>query len=229
MQYSTTCIDNFFEDPMEIVKIAEDQSYTPDREGKWPGVRSEPIQETNRPLFLSVCHKYLLNHHTADEMGDVNWRADATFQVVNPKYERGFVHNDYPQVHTVIIFLSPEADVESGTSLYKLKDPYGNIDLPNKREWYKKISNNKQLTNEEYRSYTEAVEHNNSFFDETVRFKNVFNRAIGFDGEIWHGAGIFKNNIQQDRLTLVIHYKEILSNQTGIQRSLVYPFAGAWS
>ena len=225
MQYSTTCIDNFFENPEWLIQYAEKQTYTADPDGKWPGVRSEPIQNINRSLFVYVCYKYLLNHHTADEMNEVNWIADMGFQIVNTRYERGFVHNDYPQVHTVVIFLSPEVEAESGTSLYKLKDSYGNNELPDKREWYKKISNNKEFTNEEYRSYTEAVEYNNSFFDETVRFKNVFNRAIGFDGEIWHGAGIFKNNIQQDRLTLVIHFKEILSKQTGMQRCLVFPYA----
>ena len=52
MQYSTTCIDNFFEDPMEIVKIAGSQSYAPDEMGRWPGVRSEPVGKWNRNLFL---------------------------------------------------------------------------------------------------------------------------------------------------------------------------------
>ena len=53
----------------------------------------------------------------------------------------------------------------------------------------------------------------------------MFNRAIGFDGEIWHAADILKNNTLQDRLTLVIHYRQILSNQTGLHRSLAYPYA----
>lgn len=225
MQYSTTCIDNFFDDPMGIIKIAEAQKYTPDSEGKWPGIRSEPIQDINYQLFLYICHKYLLNHHTVDEMAEVSWLADASFQIVNTRYEKGFVHNDYPQIHTVIIYLSPEVDIESGTSLYKLKDSYGIHELPNKREWYKKISSKEELTEEEYIYYIEAVEHNNSFFEETVHFKNVFNRVIGFDGEIWHSAGMFKNNIHQDRLTLVIHFKEVLSTPTGMQRCLVYPYS----
>ena len=225
MQYSTTCIDNFFDNPTEIIKIAENLTYTADSGGRWPGVRSEPISNWNRNLFLYVCYKWLLNHHTADEMNDVNWNADMTFQVISPKYERGFIHNDYPQAHTVVIFLSPDAVGESGTSLYKLKDSYGIKELPDKTEWHKKISSNKELTEEEYKSYIEAVEYNNNFFEETVRFKNVFNRAIGFDGEIWHGADILKNNTLQDRLTLVIHFRQILSNQTGLHRSLAYPYA----
>ena len=60
----------------------------------------------------------------------------------------------------------------------------------------------------------------------------MFNRAIGFDGEIWHSADILKNSIQQDRLTLVIHFRQIVSPQTNLQRCLVYPFAnwetGGW-
>ena len=233
MQYATTCIDNFFENPMEIVKIAKSLSYTPDEMGRWPGVRSERVSEWDRDLFLFICHKWLLNHHTPEEMDAVNWDADMTFQSINSKYERGFIHNDYPQIQTLIIFLSPDAAGESGTSLYKLKDSYAIEELPDRTIWHKKISSKEGLTEEEYKSYTEAVEYNNSFFEETVRFKNVFNRAIGFDGEIWHGADILKNNIQQDRLTLVIHFRQIISTQTNLQRCLTYPFAnwhfGGWN
>jgi hypothetical protein len=227
LQYSTTCIDNFFEDPMEIVKIAEDRTYAPDEMGRWPGVRSEPIQDWNHELFLYICHKWLLNHHTVDEMNDISWIGDMTFQVISSKYERGFIHNDYPMVHTAIVFLSPEAVGESGTSLYRLKDRYSIDDLPDKQEWHKKLASDRGLTEEEYKTYTEAVEINNSYFEETVRFKNVFNRAIGFDGELWHGADILKTNTLQDRLTLVIHFRDIVSKQTGLYRSRAYPF-GNW-
>ena len=168
MQYSTTCIDNFFEDPMEILKIAGSQSYAPDEMGRWPGVRSEPVGKWNRNLFLYVCHKWLLNHHTYDEMNDVNWNAEMTFQIISPEYEKGFIHNDYPQAHTVVIFLSPDAVGESGTSLYKLKNSYAVDELPDKTKWHNKISSNKELTEEEYKSYIEAVEYNKSFIEETA-------------------------------------------------------------
>ena len=226
MQYATTCIDNFFDDPMSIVKLANKQKYEPNPQNLSPGMRSAPLHEINHSLFLHVCQKYLLNHHTKEEIPNISYVADARFQIVNTRYDKGFVHSDYPYLHTLIIYLSSLASPESGTSLYKLKD--GTATIPHdyinkKREYYKRFISNKKLTPKENEYFKSSLERNNNLFQETVHFKNIFNRAIGFDSDLWHAAGSFNENVHQDRLTLIIFFKDILSSHTGLQRCLSFP------
>ena len=67
---------------------------------------------------------------------------------------------------------------------------------------------------EEFNSNREEF---NSNFEETDRFNNLYNRCIGFDASIWHGANNLQSN--DERLTLIIFFSFISGPMTGLQRS----------
>tara|TARA_R100000988_G_scaffold6169_1_gene3500 strand:+ start:1124 stop:1831 length:708 start_codon:yes stop_codon:yes gene_type:complete len=227
IKYPLTCIDNFFQNPTSIVNYANTLSYEADDEGRWPGYRSQPLHIIYPDFFSHICIKYLRAHHSEEDMKHLYYQANAHFQIVNTKYTEGWIHTDYPVNHTFIIYLSPLADLNSGTSFYEQKD--GAKTIPNdyasaKKLYYKKIRDNVEITEKEKKFFNKVHKLNNSLFTETASFKNLFNRCIGFDGYLWHGAGKFDTNIDQDRLTLIVFFNEISTPTTGLQRSYSTPF-----
>ena len=227
IKYPLTCIDNFFDNPSSVANYANSLNFYPDPEGRWPGYRSEQLHVINPDFFSYICVKYLRAHHNEDDLKHLYYRADARFQIVNTKYTEGWIHTDYPVTHTFIVYLSPLADLNSGTSFYELKD--GAKTIPNsypdaKKIYYQKIKDNIPFTEKEKRFYNKIHKLNNSLFYETASLKNIFNRCIGFDGYMWHGAGKFETNVHQDRLTLIVFFDEISAPTTGLQRSYSTPF-----
>ena len=43
-------VDNFFKNPDKIVEFANKLEYSPDKIGKWPGVRSDPLSHIDTDL-----------------------------------------------------------------------------------------------------------------------------------------------------------------------------------
>ena len=79
-----------------------------------------------------------------------------------------------------------------------------------------------QITAEEAEKYRLD---DNGNFEETVRFSNVYNRCIGFDGSNWHSANSFaQDSKEEERLTLIIFWMEITGPQTGLQRTQMEVF-----
>ena len=111
------------------------------------------------------------------------------------------------------MYLSPDADLSSGTSIYKPKTGVGPM-ITTRNNVKKREFNLGKLNKEEAEKF--RVESNNDF-EETIRFSNVYNRSIGFDSSYWHCANDFSIN-KEPRLTLIIFWYEIFSGQSGIQR-----------
>ena len=68
-QFATTCVDNFFKYPDEIVNLAETLDYKPHSEGMWPGARSPELHTINPALKTKICTKYLKLHLSAPMVG----------------------------------------------------------------------------------------------------------------------------------------------------------------
>ena len=212
-QFATTCVDNFFEYPDEIVNLAETLDYKPHSEGMWPGARSPELHTINPALKNAICTKYFRLHLAAPMVG---YKAAAYFQKVDAGSGHGWVHCDYPYLHTSLIFLTKNANLNSGTSLFRPKKGIGPM-YTTRHNMRKRDFNLGKLSAEEAEKYrTES----NSDFEETVRFANVYNRCIGFDAAEWHAANQFsQTNEKESRLTLIVFWHEISCAQTGLQRS----------
>jgi|TARA_Y100001963_G_C6614444_1_gene368599 hypothetical protein len=215
-QFSTTCVDNFFKHPDEIVYLAETLDYKPHSEGLWPGARSPELHQVNPALKTAICTKYLKLHLSSAPM--IGYQCVAYFQKIGAAsggLGKGWVHNDTPHLHTTIIYLNKHENLKSGTSLYRPKKGIGPM-YTTRHNMKKREFNLGKLSTKEAEKYrTES----NADFEETIRFSNVYNRCIGFDACEWHAANEFSQNIKEPRLTLIIFWNEISSGQTGLQRS----------
>ena len=225
MHFGTTCIDDFFKYPNAIRKYANSLEYNPDKEGRWPGVRTKSLQLLDENLHLMIVKKYLSNFYTMGDImeGLVQYSSDVMFQKVSNKYGGGWIHNDGEFVHTTIVYLTPNVPDDSGTSIYIPKEdsmpqaiPGTVLTLQKKIDFYKS-----RISLEESEPYRLK---NNSPFKEVIRFSNVYNRCIGFDGSNWHSANNFANvEGEEERLTLIIFWGSIIGPQTGLQRTKMNP------
>ena len=215
-QFATTCVDNFFKYPDEIVNLAETLDYKPHSEGMWPGARSPELHTINPALKTKICTKYLKLHLSAPMVG---YKANAYFQKVGSAsggLGEGWVHNDTPHLHTSIIYLNKNENLKSGTSLFRPKKGIGPM-YTTRNNMRKREFNLGKLSTEEAEKYRKE---SNSDFEETVRFANVYNRCVGFDAMEWHAANEFAQKDEKEpRLTLIIFWSQISSGQTGLQRA----------
>jgi hypothetical protein len=223
MHFATTCIDDFFKYPNAIRKYANSLEYNPDKQGRWPGVRSRPLHLLDAVLYSNICDKYLSNFYPIDTLmtGQVQYRAEAVFQKVSGKYGGGWIHNDREYMHATIFYLTPNISDDSGTSIFIPKKDSLPSSLPDgmtlknkkKEQFYKS-----EISLEE--AEADRLKNNRSLFNEVIRFSNVYNRCIGYDGSHWHAANNFANvNKEEERLTLVIFWSSIVGPSTGLQRT----------
>ena len=115
-----------------------------------------------------------------------------------------------------LIYLTPNANLNSGTSIYKLKENHnftkedGKSILKLKEDLYLNDSVDEK-------KWDKMIEKNYSDFDETIRFNNIYNRLICYDTFSWHSA-MSTNAGVDDRLTLVFFIRGIQASMYPIER-----------
>jgi len=81
MTYPVTIVDDFFDDPDEIVKLAEELKWYPPETGNWPGLRTKQLHLENERLFNYIGEK--IQHLFHDTIPDY-WELQAHFQKIEP-------------------------------------------------------------------------------------------------------------------------------------------------
>ena len=209
------CVDNFFDNPDLIRDFALSLPKTPSPNGSWPGKRSAPLHEIDNEFHVTLFLKIFSAYYDL-KYSNFSWSScKAYFQQIS-KYSNnndnlknmGWVHRDEGDEVAGIIYLNPNADINSGTSLFKLKSEYENNHLkhahnPDKHALY----NGNRIIEEDY---IKSLEKNNNKFDETIRFGNVYNRLIVYGSQEYHRANSFVAG-DEDRLTLVFFMNGIKS------------------
>ena len=223
-QFATKIIDDFFEQPKEIVKFANTLDFNEGPYGYWPGERSDALHDANYNFFNSVLSKILslsfdYKHH------NVTWdNVEMYFQKTYPYDNKnknnivnsGLTHadGDYPLVG--LVYLTEGADHESGTSIMYPVEKHTGSEIKRKQEAFtkrkikdgKKLKNN--LTQKDLDEYAKLVQEGNSKFYEGIKVNNVFNRALLYSGTDFHKANSFFTG-KEERLTLVFFIKTIQS------------------
>lgn len=210
-----TVLDNFFDDPDAVRELALQQKFDADATGNWPGKRTRPIHEISPKLHNLICTRlFALFYDYQSE--NINWTVDTRFQKVDSSYKEGWVHTDSnTAVLSAIIYLTPNANIQGGTSMYRIKKENSFIDVINRDE---KIANYKgKMSNEDVEKY--RLENNNQF-EETIRVGNVYNRLIAFDAHMFHAAQNFFGDEDQDneRLTLVLFTNALVAGRSPVFR-----------
>lgn len=215
IHFPTTVIDNFFDAPDDVVKMAKSDKieWRPHESGNWPGYRSQPIHLLDEEFWAWMQKKYFTSFWTNDEMNNQHIRFEATsfFQRIPSQYKHGWIHSDFPDMHTTIIYLTPDAHPKSGTSLYKPINMNTQCQFTDiKQKYYRG-----EITIDEQQPYQDK--HNAGFIEDCF-FANKYNRMIGFDSHIWHGVKDFGTDTQDDRLTIVTFMHKVIASGLPMNR-----------
>jgi hypothetical protein len=206
--YPVTVVNDFYDDPDAIRQFALDQKYTYCHEMKnisyvFPGCRTKDLFELNPALYERVCKKLVSVFHIP-EHDVMRWAISTSFQIVGEEYGSGLIHQDQNTIFAGVLYLTPDAPLDSGTSLFRKNNTY------NEGEYKKGIADNdqrfkdKQPINFDY----------HAMFDEVVRVNNVYNTLILFEGDIHHCANNFFGSTNKDsRLAQVFFINKIDANK----------------
>lgn len=206
--YPVTVISDFYENPDEIRKYALAQKYTYCHEIKgvdyvFPGSRTKDLRELSQSLYERICKKLISVFHLP-EHDVMRWQINTSFQIVEGEYGHGLIHQDQNTIFAGVLYLTPDAPLDSGTSLFRKNATYDE-DL----YWKLIKENDERFKRKEPIDFTY---HN--MFDEIVRVNNVYNSLILFEGDIHHCANQFFGKTKQDsRLAQVFFITKIDANK----------------
>ena len=206
INFPAICVDNFYSEPDKVREWALSLDYEPAPGGQWPGKRSEKLHLVDPVFFENFCKKVFSLYFDV-ERNDIQWIVHTQFQIIEPfdqdpnsTKNTGWVHYDDDSVFGGLIYLTPDIDSKCGTSIFQQREPLP-FDIKGKstKESFYKTGNSE--------NYDDVLTEHNSVFDETIRYNNVYNRLISFDGETPHKANSFYTEIP--RLTQVFFVDKI--------------------
>lgn len=158
------------------------------------------------------------------EKVDISADIMSYFQIIEPFHEdrehpknKGWIHKDGPG-YIGIIYLTPDADLDTGTCLYRTYPGSATASMacgvPSGIKPYQE-----EVPDSIYEHMWNTQR---CYFQETVRFNNVYNRFIGFESDEYHAGNNYKMTNGSPRLTQVFFIKDILVTEKPIQRSRKY-------
>ena len=199
-------VDDFFNDPEALVDYGKSLPSKPSSTGKWPGKRSKNLWTIDDILHNTIILKILSCYYDVDYI-TLSWdSSEMTFQEIprfsenkNDIINKGWIHRDDKNWQLAgLIYLTPNIDPDSGTSLYNMKSTTFNKE---KKQVFKHaLFKDGHFDREEY--IKNHIKQEEDFF-EKVRFQNIFNRLIMYDTCEWHRANSYYNGDGEDaRFTL---------------------------
>jgi hypothetical protein len=199
------CVDEFYSEPDKIREFALSQTYYPCDKGSFPGARTAGLQTLDKKFYNSFCQK-LFSLFFNLEQTEVRYQVSTAFQLIQPVdldpnslKNLGWVHVDDDVIFAGVIFLTPDIDLNCGTSIFKLVDKSKIDNSDAKQRFYKDRTD---------LNYEEKLQMHRSAYIETVRFNNVYNRLICFDAESPHGVNSYYSSTEP-RLTQVFFVEKI--------------------
>jgi hypothetical protein len=207
--YPVTIIDNFYENPDAIRKFALAQKFKfRHEEGDvgyvYPGCRTKDLYDLDKTLQAKVLKKLISVFHIP-EHDRMQWAVSSSFQIVSEQYKKGVIHTDNNTIFAGVLYLTPEAPLDSGTSVFRKNATFT-------QEKYKQAS---EENDARFKSGQIAMDTGfHSMFDEVVRINNIYNTLILFEGDIFHAANKFFGSTQDDsRLVQVFFVSRIDANK----------------
>ena len=186
-------VDNFYADPHAIREFALQQTYFPGEGAVGHRTRKQFLFDGLRESFESIIGVKILDH-TNDGVGWNDKGINGRFQYC-PAGTPSVFHCD-SQKWAAVIYLTPDAPPESGTSFFRHKET--------------KIFHNSQIDWESGQGLKVFNQH--TFLDGTPyepidTVGNVFNRLVIFDGGLIHsGVNYFGWNIETSRLFQIFFF-----------------------
>jgi Family of unknown function (DUF6445) len=212
--YPVTIVENFYDNPDAVRKFALAQKYKFCHEQTeisyvYPGSRTLDLSFLDKNLYDNICKKLVSVFHNS-EHDYMRWVISTSFQSVAAQYDRGVIHSDHNTIFAAVLYLTPNAPLNSGTSIFKKNKTF------NEKKYIQALDDNdaKFKTGE---IAMDTAYH--SMFDEIVRVNNVYNTLIIYEGHNFHAANqFFGKNLTDARLAQVFFI-----NKIDAQKNSVFP------
>lgn len=173
MDLNLMVIDNFLDDPDTIRNFALKQTYH--IRGNYPGVRA---------TWDNTAYDNELNVKLSEIIGCniTHQGASKQFQICTEYEDNNWIHHDTKNLAGVL-YLTPNAPLEYGTSIFRHKQT--------------NIMYGLDQTDENIRNEDE--------WEEIINISNVYNRLILYNGMLYHRSNNFGfgNSLENSRLTQV--------------------------
>ena len=200
--FSTTQINNFFNDPDKILNKAESCSYYKSKKGWWPGERSKSLHILYPKLFNQIISSVLSNFFSQGEQ--INFQnAEVFFHKIKPYknylLNKGWIHRDDCEL-AGLIYLNKKFTINTGTGMY----------IPKQEIDYKDSINQKinlYLNNiYDEKKYEKTMLDMEKQFTKVAEFQNIYNNFVCYPGNNFHRLENFGT---EERLTLVFFIGKI--------------------
>jgi len=214
--FPVVIVDNFFKNPNKVRNFALHQEFKRDEKSNYPGLRTDCLSVIEPSLHNEFLKKFFSIYYDF-QFEEVNWTVEAKFQKTGDNFESGWIHHDgdsYSNNKVAgIIYLTPNAPLQSGTSIYKEKN---NVLIPSinaqaKYSHYYSNGNSEELKN--------LKEQEKEQFDETINVSNVYNRLISFDADEYHAAQNYFGQDNESRLILVFFVSKFNAHSLPLERA----------
>lgn len=140
----------------------------------------------------------------------MRWAVSTNFQSVTDEYGSGVIHTDQNTIFAAVLYLTPDAPLASGTSLYK------------KNKQFDEAKYKRALADNDMKFKGGEIVMDTSYhamFDEIVRVNNVYNTLILYEGRHFHAANkFFGKGLKDSRLAQVFFI-----NKIDAQKHSVFP------
>lgn len=203
--YPVTIVENFYENPDAIRTFALSQKYKFRHQIKnvnyvFPGARTKDLSVINKPLFENISKKIFSLFHNP-EYDFLQMEIITSFQYVGAEYGDGIIHTDSNTIFAAVLYLTPEAPLNSGTSLFKPNATF------NQNQYEQALKDNDKRF-DQGKLVMDTSYH--TMFDEIVRINNVYNTLILYEGRHYHAANkFFGENVKNARLAQVFFVRKI--------------------
>lgn len=207
--YPHTVVEDFYDNPDAIRKFALAQEYKFCHEQKeishvYPGCRTRDLCDLDKSLYDKICTKLISVFHIP-EHDRMRWEIRTGFQSVSSDYGQGVIHTDGDTIFAALLYLTPDAPLNSGTSLFKKNKSF------DEEKYYRALDeNDEKFRSGEIKMSTDY----HSMFDEVARFSNLYNTLVIYEGDNFHAANLFfGETLNNSRLTQAFFIKKIDANK----------------
>ncbi len=214
--YPVTIVENFYENPDAIREFALAQKYTfcnkrLNLEYVYPGSRTKDLFDLDSTLHEKICKKLVSIFHNS-EHDYMRWALSTSFQSVTAEYNQGVIHTDENTIFAAVLFLTPNAPLNAGTSIFKK-----NVNFSEEKYIGAVMDNDARFRKGEIVMDTSY----HSMFDEILRVNNVYNTLILYEGRHFHAANqFFGKTLKDSRLAQVFFI-----NKIDAQKQSVFPLS----
>jgi hypothetical protein len=217
--FPVAIVDNFFKEPDKIRNFALHQEFKKFENVSHAGLVTDCLSIIEPNLYNEFLKKFFSIYYDF-KFEELNWIVEAKFQKTGDNFESGWIHQDSDQNANNkvagIVYLTPNAPSQSGTSIYKTKD---NILVPSINGQAKYAHYYANGNSEELKKLKELEK---TQFYETINVSNIYNRLISFDADEYHAAQNYFGQYDESRLILVFFVNKLDAHLTPLERANIH-------